>query len=624
LRGIPEGVLPLEIIEEEIGILTQIGVETKPATAMNGGEWLEAIITDFDAVYVGLEPGSPPDSGILSEGCMPADPLTLATSRAGLFVGGKGTKEAACSPIESVAEGRRAAVSIDRFLQKVSLVARREKEGPYETKLFTSLDHVTPQPEVRMKDPSGYSETEAMDEAKRCLQCECMECVKICPYLEHFESYPKRYVRQISADATMVMGSHGKTSKLVNSCSLCGLCTLVCPHELSMADVCMEGRRSLVRRNKMPPSAHAFALEDMGFSNSEKAALALHEPGKDQSQFVFFPGCQLAAIYPEHVLSAYTFLRNNLKDVGFMLRCCGVPGKWAARGDLFEEALRGMEEAWKSLGSPTIIMACPTCYQILKERLPQANMVTLWQILVDAPQSNQAKAVTRKLAIHDPCATRYEPDIQDAVRKIVTGLGYDIEELTLGRDRTECCGFGGLMSAANPSLARDVAKTRALRSETDYVTYCAMCRNALAATGKRVLYLLDLLFASETDAANRRAPGLSERRENRYRLKQRLLKELWGKQEGKLDDYEKITLYISPAVHKLMEERRILTEDVQKVIDHAEKSGMKLFNPDLVHWLASFKPAHVTYWVEYSPEGNGFMVHNTYCHRMEIVEETGA
>jgi hypothetical protein len=200
-------------------------------------------------------------------------------------------------------------------------------------------------------------------------------------------------------------------------------------------------------------------------------------------------------------------------------------------------------------------------------------------------------------------------------------MGVIFGELDLSRDKTECCGFGGLMAAANPSLAKDVAKKRASRSEADYVTYCAMCCNALAASGKRVLHILDLFFTgSEPSPGIRKALGHSERHENRYRLKQKLLKTLWGERPRTMEEYEKIVLRISGDVLERMEERRILREDVQKVIEHAEKTGTKLFNPETGRLLASFRPAHVTYWVEYNPEGTGFRVHNAYYHRMEVVE----
>jgi hypothetical protein len=59
-------------------------------------------------------------------------------------------------------------------------------------------------------------------------------------------------------------------------------------------------------------------------------------------------------------------------------------------------------------------------------------------------------------------------------------------------------------------------------------------------------------------------------------------------------------------------------EDIQKVIEHAEQTGKRLLNPSNGHYLAYYKPQRVTYWVEYSPQEDAFLIHNTYCHRMEI------
>ena len=88
-----------------------------------------------------------------------------------------------------------------------------------------------------------------------------------------------------------------------------------------------------------------------------------------------------------------------------------------------------------------------------------------------------------------------------------------------------------------------------------------------------------------------------------------------------MESREKINLLLSPGVRGRMEDRRILVEDVQQVIQHAETTGRRLRNPKTGHWLAHHTPAHVTYWVEYSPSGEAFEVHNAYSHRMKIVEE---
>jgi len=162
---------------------------------------------------------------------------------------------------------------------------------------------------------------------------------------------------------------------------------------------------------------------------------------------------------------------------------------------------------------------------------------------------------------------------------------------------------------------------RARRSEEDYLAYCAMCRDRLASAGKRVLHLLDLLFPDRQvpDPAVRKDPGWSQRQENRWRLKERLLKELWSEEEPpKRTGYGEIRLQIRPEVRRLLEERRILDEDLQRVIHHAESSGEKFRHPGTGRLKASFKPRKVTFWVEYERCAEGFVIHNAYSHRMEV------
>ncbi len=86
-------------------------------------------------------------------------------------------------------------------------------------------------------------------------------------------------------------------------------------------------------------------------------------------------------------------------------------------------------------------------------------------------------------------------------------------------------------------------------------------------------------------------------------------------------EYESIRLIISDALHERLDGRLILVEDIQRVIAHAEKTGRKFVNRETGHWLASLKPTVVTYWVEYSPQGDAFILHNAYSHRMSIAEE---
>lgn len=87
-----------------------------------------------------------------------------------------------------------------------------------------------------------------------------------------------------------------------------------------------------------------------------------------------------------------------------------------------------------------------------------------------------------------------------------------------------------------------------------------------------------------------------------------------------MDEHRKIELRMAPEVREQMEERRILVEDLQKVIYHAETNGRKLVHPHTGHFKASFRPYETTFWVEYEPDGGGYVVHKAYSHRIVVNE----
>jgi NADPH-dependent glutamate synthase beta subunit-like oxidoreductase len=614
LWNVGEEVLPGRIILEETAWLSGLGVRLQPGTTLGRDVSLSELDRDFDAVYLGLGAGSGPGHGLDARGLVPVDPLTLATSRQGVFAGGS-MLEPARSFVGSVEQGRRAALSIDRYLQGASLTAVRDREGPYETRLFTATAGVTPLSAVRPAG-GGYTREEAVAEAGRCLQCQCLECVKVCDYLAAHQGYPKRYIREIYNNESIVKGQH-LANGLINSCSLCGLCAQVCPNGLDMGEVCRTARVNMVRGGKMPPSVHDFALRDMAFSNGDRFALVRAEPGRHSCAHLFFPGCMLSGSAPEHVDRAYAYLRGKLTGgVGVALRCCGAPAAWAGETAVFRKGIAEIRRQWQELGQPRIIVACPSCYEVFKQNLPGVDLVSLWEVYDQAglPEGGDLPPGYR-VTVHDACAARHEAGMRGAVRRVLERLGCSVGEPEFGGEKAQCCGFGGLMLFADPALAGRVADRMGAGSEADLVTYCAMCRDRLASRGKRSLHLLDLVHGR--DAAVREDPGWSRRRENRARLKRRLLREVWG--EG-VDGAGDTRLEIDPEVRNLMEQRLILAEDVQKVISYAETTGNKLVQEE-GRFLAHFRPVSVTYWVEYEALADGFLVLNAYAHRMRITGE---
>ncbi len=627
LFDLPDQLLPRKIIREELSILEtlmadiRLGVQLDKALFEQVAEEYDAVVLDRDSLY-----GCDLSLKLDDDGLIAIAPATGATERDGVFAGGGTRFRGGFSPVMETLEGRKPALSIERLMQKVGLEYGRENEGPCSSRLYTSLDGIVPLPRVAARDSiRGYTEEEAFLEAKRCIQCECMECVKKCLYLERYKGYPKKYAREIFNNERMLLGAARQYNVFVNSCSACGLCETICPNDFNMGALCLVARRTMLDQKFMPPSFHEFALEDMAHSNGELFTLCRREPGTTENAWLYFPSCQLCGTAPLEVVSSYRYLRESLSGgVGILLHCCGAPAYWAGREDLFKEALDKIRALWIEMGKPRIITACSTCLNIFQEHLPETKPVSLWDIMLEVgiPDAACAHGTTRnRVGIVDPCATRHNPVQQKGIRTILNALGIQIEELPLSGETPECCGYGGLMYNANPTLARDVVTRRTTASDNDYLAYCAMCRDNFAAAGKRISHLIEHLFPAVEggDPAARDWISWSDRRANRCRVKELVLRDLGEKEEAHLEEYEKLKLTISPCVLKRIDERRILQEDIRKVIFHAETSGKKMLNRESGSYLASLQPGNVTFWVEYSPEGDGFTLLNAYCHRMKIV-----
>jgi glutamate synthase (NADPH) small chain len=256
----PEAVLPRDLIAQDLAVLAELGVAVRLATAPD----LEAICQSYDAVYLAT-----------GQGNVTVDPLTYATDRPGLFAGGSLLREH-WSPITSMSDGRRAAISIDRYLQNVSLTASRNNEGAYETKLYTNTAGIALETAVPLP-AAGYSQAEAVAEAGRCIQCQCLECVKVCEYLQEYGGYPRQHARTVYNNLSIVMGER-HANQFINSCATCGLCAAVCPTNFDMGAVCQTARRVMVAAKadaalgpRLCPARHGLQQQRQIRSGAESA-----------------------------------------------------------------------------------------------------------------------------------------------------------------------------------------------------------------------------------------------------------------------------------------------------------------------------------------------------------------
>ncbi len=602
LRDLPESALPTSVLQEELARLVTLGVTFQPVADLDASLYA----TDAgDACYIGQDDALTPDLRTMLEA---PDPMTFALAGPGLFTGGLCSVGHPYRLITDVSQGREAAVSIDRYLQGASLTASRVPLRHGQTDLFTETKDVAVKMRIVAADPANFTRQEAVAEADRCLDCQCLECVKHCVYLAEYGAYPKTYARRVYNNSAIVKGIH-QANRFINSCALCGQCETLCPKNFSMAELCLDARRLMVRENRMPASAHWFALLEMRAAASE-TALVRHAPDKTSSQVIFFPGCQLAGIRPDQTLRLYARLRELQAETGIWLDCCGAPAHWAGREEEFSQFRDRLAGIWDSMGRPQVLTACSTCLKIFREHLPEITVASVWTL----PLTTGAKGVSRPaLALTDPCTSRHDPATRQAVRALLTAMGQELAPLAMSGELTECCGFGGLMEGADPALARKVTAARVAQANGVFLTYCAMCRDQLAKTGKPVLHLLDLLFADTTHPADEAPASLSARRAGRRLLKAKSLEELPTD-----EPWEKLSLTIAAPVAALLEERRILVDDIRQVLFHAAGGGASFEHGADGRRLASARLGEVTFWVEYRLVSESYHIERCWSHRMTI------
>ncbi len=556
-------------------------------------------------------------------------PITLQSKNSQIFMGGSENLE---SCIQSIADGKRVTLSMERVMQGVDPATAREKEAPYATRLYTNLENIENRSAVVFSDSLAPSMEEATEEAKRCIHCSCLECVKQCSYLANFKNYPKRYLREIYNNLALVNG-YRQANTMINTCTQCGLCAKICPKNLNMGEYVDIARRELVKRKHMPPSAHEFALDDMVFSNSDAIQFIRKQKGMENTKntYVFFPGCQLPAVLPSKVEKAYSYLTKHLQGgVTFHLACCSIPAEWAAKEQYTKAYVEQFYKNWLDMEKPVYIFACASCSDFFRRNCPKIEQISLWEIMEKSPLPQASLALDHPLTVHDPCSSRDTPNTQNAVRALLQNIRQDVQELHFSKELTRCCGYGGLASNARQEIADTFLSTRQQEAEAPLLVYCAICRERYQKINQNSLHILELLFAEHQEKTIEERQAIlkenmtkkllspMERQLKRQAFRDNFLTSFFG-EETKTMQTSNLTLNISDEVSQKLSQRHILKEDIITVIQKTKDDNSALYNQATGNYLAAYRPRLVTFWVEYKEEADAsFTIHNAYCHRMVV------
>lgn len=556
----------------------------------------------FDAVYVATGAGGP------EFGLVPDPGGAFATTRPGVFLGGG---RAGRDTMGALADGLRASHALERFLKVGSM------NHPVETittKLKLDPSRIPMVPAVVPADGEAFTPEEAVAEAKRCLLCACDACYRACDLMHYFRKFPKRIAEEIylSVYPGTLDGNGTLATRLMSTCNQCGLCKEVCPEGIDTGDLFLQGHRAMQAQGAMPWAWHHVFLEDLAFANGE-ASLSR---GSAQSRDLFFPGCQLGASDPRYVTESFRFLRQHQPDTALLLGCCGAPAEWAGDEPRRDEVTAWIRSQWEAYGRPTFVLACPTCRLMFGRHLPEIPTTTLYERILERA-AIPALPQREKAAVFDPCASRHDAGVQQAVRRLAEKAGFDLQPLPGSGELAQCCSWGGQVAVAHPPYAQHVVKERIAASEHPYLAYCSNCRDIFAKAGKPVRHILDVVFG--LGGSGRTPPTLTERRTRRLALKRNLLRDFWN--ETLPEEVPSMALKISPELLQKLSDAYLLEADVAAVVEHCEQTGRKIEDPGGRSFHGHRMIGPITYWVEYRPNADGgFELLNAYAHRIAIEE----
>jgi len=336
---------------------------------------------------------------------------------------------------------------------------------------------------------------------------ECGICASECAFLRRYGT-PKTIADSFDA-------SHKASLSRPFECSLCGLCTAVCPERLDLENLFLEMRREAVEQGYGHFPEHAPLLNYEHLGTSRRFTLYRLPPGCTS---IFFPGCALSGTRPDGVSKVFSLLQKADPEVGIVFDCCLKPSHSLGREAYATAMFAEMRDYLLGQGVEEVLVGCPNCQVMFEAFGHDLAVKTIYEVLAES--ALPLEQATGTVTVHDPCVIRNAKPVQQSVRTLLQRQGLTVAEMPHSGKTTLCCGLGGGVKLLAPDLAEEVAARRKDEAQgRRIITYCAGCVQALA-PHTPASHLLDLLFVPEqTLAGKKKGTAAPFTYLNRLRLK---------------------------------------------------------------------------------------------------------
>ncbi len=236
--GVPADRLPRSVLKAEVTRIADLGVQFEVGRTLSRDLDLAELSRMFDAVVLALgeaEPSLWEKLGLEGSGRgLRIDRKTYATSLPGIFACGNSVSPSRLA-IRSLAQGKELAYSLDRYFRSGDLTEEKRRfdskmgklrEGDIEEFLKEAdpAGLVSPQGGLSV----GFSESEAVREASRCLGCDCrkIDSCKLRKLADEYQAKPLPFPGDARVKFQKIM-QHAQVIYEPGKCLRCGLCVQI-------------------------------------------------------------------------------------------------------------------------------------------------------------------------------------------------------------------------------------------------------------------------------------------------------------------------------------------------------------------------------------------------------------
>jgi len=367
---------------------------------------------------------------------------------------------------------------------------------------------------------------------EKILSCiQCGTCSASCPTAYAMDHTPRQLWRMVQLGLT----GEVLTSRTFWLCTVCKSCQVRCPRGIQITDTMVALREYVHRQGLEVPDLLLRVSQTVtsqynisGDDNANRLVWSQNLPDppvgvnplRRTAEVVYFVGC-VGSFYPR----AYSIPQALVKvleragveftTLGGEEWCCGYPLYVAGMREQMAEIVRHNLEQVRRVGAKQVIFTCPSCYYAWSHLYPEfadvrglhfqhATEFLAGRVTRDALRLGPVEGV---VTYHDPCDLGRKSGVYDPPREVLLRIpGLELREMSMARQSALCCGGGGDVEMADPSVTMGVAAKRLAQVQATgagiVASACQQCKRTLQEAARqnrirvRAMDVVELLWQS--------------------------------------------------------------------------------------------------------------------------------